>query len=512
MKYFYLYRDYNKILIYPPVNGKTSINIPILQKCMENKAHKFIKTGRDPKETYYDIVPIVCTRDGYIIDGEYHERLPMPTRQWLIRAAYDGIDLDKFYKEWLDVAPLLFNSGIPVHLYRYDRDVIYNAFHSMLRKETMERLPMPDSEQQYWIAMSLHSGYRYADNGWTGYAHQYDFTSFYAYIMLNYEFPCGKPRFARLSEYDPNLLAIFRWNNDTYNGYRKDDSLMLADDGGWNALIYDEKIHGRELFGKYIDTIYPLKMKGYEIAKVYLNNLTGMLARYNWIDKNNEIIDTYRTEGNDNESVIPSSMIFKYPKFSNIYGFICLYGQKMMHEMHTETFKYIHTDGFITTEPIDLDVANEGFKPGDIGYLKYEGYAKYKVESSRKHIILFSSPDLFGIKGCKNAINVYSALRGDKLVYEINNYNERIPLIDPNYNERLPVALVIATEQMTHIVICGSRIYQIEGHISDWRAEVSDSNMTHVYGTIDGKEYCIDYLARILISTRSNTIPSPSSL
>ena len=393
MKVFYQYKSHEEVLCYPNVNVRTlgirysieKINGKILKHRMDTcKKIMYIRTERDPKETCEDIQTAINTNDGYYIAGEYHKRLPYAC-QWLIRNLPNGEpNIEAYYEEWKTVAPVLFKAGMQVNMYTLDRDVIFNSFNELVPETVKEKLKIPNAEEQYWIAQSLHSGYRYAEEGFSGEAHHYDFKSFYPYLQINCDFPCGKPKFVTLKEYDPKLyrFAIYRWNDYSYDGRKKCDVLKLADDGEPNALVWTESIAGRSIFGRYVGTVFPLKEAGYDIAKEYLNKLTGLLAMYNWVKTPPE--DCYNICG---DKYISSDSIFKHPQYAHLYSFICLFGRQMMSDIHKElgdSVKYVHTDGFLTTCKFDDSDINDGMSPNEIGYLRYEGSANYRVQSGRK--------------------------------------------------------------------------------------------------------------------------------
>jgi hypothetical protein len=54
------------------------------------------------------------------------------------------------------------------------------------------------------------------------------------------------------------------------------------------------------------------------------------------------------------------------------------------------------------------------------------------------------------------------------------------------------IAVVVELGSNTYVVACGSDIWQLSGiNVKNWRAEVGNSNVTYVYGTIKGIEYSI---------------------
>ena len=401
---FYQYLNAYKILIFPTpkieggvtlslstINADTLKELLSLSNPRSAKGLNFIKVPHHPKEAYDDIAPVIKVDRKFYYDGKYFDKLP-GARRWLFRELPRGEDVSAAYNEWKTVAPLLLSAGMPVDKYAIDNMAIINGWMNTITPEVDDYLPPLSPEVLFWVAESMHGGYRYSEEGFSGFAYEYDFKSYYADKMINREYPAGVPELKTLTSPDPNLLAIYRWSDGYYSGDRtinkKTRKLRsIAMDGEPNALVWPDRIHGSEIFGQYIGKIYPLKEAGHGIAKSYLNVLTGLIGKYNWTYKDVEDAYTRGVNVKGRERAISLDSIFKLPKYAHLYSFICLYGRQEMaqiHESFGKDFKYAHTDGFLSTVEVDLDECNQGLSPSSIGYLRLVGSGNYTVHSGRK--------------------------------------------------------------------------------------------------------------------------------
>lgn len=154
-----------------------------------------------------------------------------------------------------------------------------------------------------------------------------------------------------------------------------------------NALIYtrDKLIEGHNLFGKYIDYVGKLKMKGVAGAKNILNQLWGSLCQ-------SELKKIIITDDEEKEFPDDCTPVECYPlsdtkymckyvqnekyfstNFARIKPFLIAKGRMKIINIilpHIDFVKRVHTDGFITSKRLDIKL---GEKLGD---LRYEGKCK----------------------------------------------------------------------------------------------------------------------------------------
>jgi hypothetical protein len=153
-------------------------------------------------------------------------------------------------------------------------------------------------------------------------------------------------------------------------------------------LIYtrDKLIKGNDLFGKYVELLYPLKQKNITGAKLLLNILWGALCKKNKISckiNNNEITtDDHPNETKDIQEIIPISdtqTIIKFTtdkciydtKFARIKPFLLSKARVKIGEAIypiIDHVYYSHTDSIISDIPLNLPIIGD-----NIGDLRFEG-------------------------------------------------------------------------------------------------------------------------------------------
>ncbi len=195
---------------------------------------------------------------------------------------------------------------------------------------------------------------------------------------------------------DPKINKQFRFNNencytniDIKHAKRLKLEIELLLDVKWNVIIYKRSdcVTGKELFGDYIDYLFPLKQKGVPRTKKIMNCIWGKLFEKNriklTIDRNNpEITEIY--EDKEVLSLVPfgedklviefclKDQIYKY-SYARIGPFILSYGRYVIFKKirkHIDHIRFLHTDGIISDTKLNLDYGN------DIGDWRYEGFCK----------------------------------------------------------------------------------------------------------------------------------------
>ena len=190
---------------------------------------------------------------------------------------------------------------------------------------------------------------------------------------------------------DSNTNKLFRFNKNNYythidleNARKLKLNIEIIIDDDYNFLYYsrDKCITYNEIFQKFVDLLYPLKYVS-PLIKQTLNILWGSLIELN-TKKHYVGNDNYKISNDDDIiSINPSynnKLLIKTIKNTQIYKtnyarlspFILAKGRYIMSELlyeYRDSIKYIRTDGFLSTEPLN------NLKLGEnIGELRYEGY------------------------------------------------------------------------------------------------------------------------------------------
>lgn len=271
-------------------------------------------------------------------------------------------------------------------------------------------------DEQYWLINSMKGGLLYSSDEKVDKCYEHDVNSFYPSLMLECDFITRKPQFESYKEL-PELTV----ENDTYTLWRckvyKQDNrlfqksrkhskkyfycgldLITAQKEGYKIKLIQDKYHncmrytkdtrlkGKEVFSKFVKTIYKLKKAGVEGSKEMLNCLWGFLFSRNvyklksWngdvVVKDPDLIKRmYMTDKRDkaqycyevfdhkvssNGSILKQRLKFRYARF---VPFLCALGRyKMANVIRPikEHILRIHTDGFLTTKKLkDLDFGDE---------------------------------------------------------------------------------------------------------------------------------------------------------
>jgi len=274
-----------------------------------------------------------------------------------------------------------------------------------------------EQDEAYWISETMIGGLIYAEpyqgEGW-----DYDIISRYPSIQKDPHmlFPIKRGEFFLITtdefinktfyqygiyrvviEFDAAKKKAFRWNNN--NLYTHIDLTLakkiglkyhIIDDGKVNALIYsrDKLVTGSQLFGQFVDLVYPLKEKGLPDAKTLLNCLWGKLCEKDKkvhllkpetefeLYDNREIVKIVpKSLQNTDDLVVKyadTTKMYKFP-YARIGPFLTAKARLTLGTLINEHYDHIvriHTDGFISTAKLNV-------KLGDIlGDLSYKGYCE----------------------------------------------------------------------------------------------------------------------------------------
>jgi len=247
---------------------------------------------------------------------------------------------------------------------------------------------------------------------YTGEAYKYDFTSWYPFIMshpkFNIPFKEGEFRKLDLDLNDeatilstglynciitPNKDVLFRYNNkhdwytqiDINSARKKGLSVELCKEGEYNAYVYSGTVTGHQMFHDSIQYLFEHKKNKVPLAKNVLNAMWGGLCSANTVKMTHDTTqgDFVEKEGRElvdiievnNELHITMARTHDYYKHgeARMKPFLLAKARAYFYEyidQHVgfENVVRIHTDGFITTKKLNVDIGEE------LGQLKYEGY------------------------------------------------------------------------------------------------------------------------------------------
>ena len=192
---------------------------------------------------------------------------------------------------------------------------------------------------------------------------------------------------------DSNINKLFRFNKYrkyTHTSLEHAKSLnlkiTLIQDETANFLHYspDKLIGCNEVFGEYINLLFPLKERKIKFAKLLINILWGSLCEINkshFKYKDEDLIipddsDIYRITPDDKDTktlniICTSRTKFYKTPYARLSPFLISKGRFIISNIlynHRNNIKQIHTDGFISDKLLDnIKTGNE------MGSLVYEG-------------------------------------------------------------------------------------------------------------------------------------------
>lgn len=278
-------------------------------------------------------------------------------------------------------------------------------------------------------------GLMYADNTVEGEMNCFDINSSYPSVMIENSYPYTKPEYSIINErskfgwgiglYHANIHDIDRRlmtisETDWYSSVdmkRADElgyTIELIQDGEFNALQYNKRITGKNLFGAYVNDMYihkntinPLTGKKNPIFKSVLNNLHGLLAqrdkRYYTNDDTSEPFETFDPryteiyERDGNVVVKTKSNAFMRPH-ARLLTFITAFARtkisKLVEPIKDDVYR-IQTDSFLTTvDTIKTD--------NSLGGLKKEYEGEFSIEHVNKIVCVLcgSTAKACSVLGC----------------------------------------------------------------------------------------------------------------
>jgi len=292
-------------------------------------------------------------------------------------------------------------------------------FYTLLPK-SLNCDPYSRDEHQYlcedfWLRSAMGGALTYAEKDTKlENVYDYDVNSMYGSIMCSMDFITRQGEFGVLFEMPEKIkkkdyYSIFRCKitgidekvfqrsrTNFYTGFdvktaqEEGYNIEIMRDGLPNVLTYSKKcrVSGEEVFGQFIRDMYLLKSTGVECAKFVMNSLWGslcmrVLKELNTLNGHVHIEDPvlihslyfrckingkrhYAVKVYEKESLqnCPDIRIkqFKY-NMARFGPFLLALGRRMMANTireHKDKIKYVHTDGFISTEEIpELPISKE---------------------------------------------------------------------------------------------------------------------------------------------------------
>jgi hypothetical protein len=322
-------------------------------------------------------------------------------------------DLKNDYEEFIKKADFL-KEVTHGHYNLYKTGNLIKA--SLYRFYTLNRgLDVEDigTMEANWILNSMKAALIWCKKGFEGPVHEYDINSAYPYIYSHnlFTFPVVSGEFhhftneefqnlkyikygiyrCKITGTDPRL---FRENPDCYYthfdlnrakelGY---SIKLIEDENSPNALIYNNRVNGRHVFGTYVTELqnliaeYP---KQKPLFKKLLNVIWGALCKQNkkvtYLDANVEyeikddiLISLKPSNYNENHFIAKTlnyDNIFNTP-FARIGPFILSKMRYIMSKLVEPHLKYIvriHTDGFFSTRELTFEKTSNTMDSLEIG-------------------------------------------------------------------------------------------------------------------------------------------------
>jgi len=292
------------------------------------------------------------------------------------------------------------------------KDMALNHFYSLTKAYQPEDISNSESN---WINNASCHAVTYWEN-YSGNAHIYDINSRYPHVMQKstnmYPVKAGTWKIIdsiqEKPEYGIYRCVISKSTNDKYKFFvfNSDDhythldvimaqayglNIKLTCDGKPNFLYYpkDCLVSGQLLFKKYVDDLYPLKLRKVKGAKLLLNILWGALCETKTYKKTVDYDIPFDLSGCDVKKLEASDKLrtqftkMNEQQFKTNYGRIKPFLLAFARNQFFFSFRKwehlivrMHTDSLYLTE-----VPSDMLPPSDkLGCLKFEG--TYKVEIS----------------------------------------------------------------------------------------------------------------------------------
>lgn len=312
--------------------------------------------------------------------------------------------LEEKYINFIDEASVLkkeTNGQINLFMSQTNGRTVLNLFLDLTKMIETDKIKY---DEGVWIESTKSGAIIWGDQ-YMGKGYKYDYCSMYPSIMKQETniYPVKKGKFRVLTQDEfmdsahsleeigiyrcvvdtksDNKFAkkLFRWNPKNF--YTNVDIKMARElglkismirDKQPNYLVYsaDACMKGSEIFGKFVDLIFPLKYRKIARAKQFLTMLWGVLGQrsdlgYSILRENSSMLDI-----NSLNFKQLNGSIYK-TNYARTIPFVLAYGRmKITTTMvpFITNIVRIHTDGFIATIPLQISTGN------NIGDLRYEGF------------------------------------------------------------------------------------------------------------------------------------------
>ena len=366
----------------------------------------------------YNSIKYDFNSDYLIVDvdlngGENHRYIKDNEGNYILNdngfRVYEEISIQEIYYNWVRDANLMKQetNGL-INMFKTGgyRETALDLFYKLTKFIEPEEILQ---DEAYWIKSCC--GGIFECEKYEGTLYKYDIVACFTSILADStkKFPIKRGEFKiidTIKEYpefgiyrlkihksdDENINKLFKFSNtgfypqnDLYDAKKLGLKVELIQDGKPNFLHYtrDKLITFNEVFKKFTDVLFDLKVKGIKRAKVILNRLWGALCQINKTKqfiKNNEYklddddeIYSFRCDLFNRENFIIETTKFNsfyQTNYARLYPFIHSFARsKIIGFMlpHKNNIKRIQLDGFLTTKPIHFN------RDAKLGMLNYEG-------------------------------------------------------------------------------------------------------------------------------------------
>ena len=251
-------------------------------------------------------------------------------------------------------------------------DIVINALN---REGLLEACP----KEQGWLHYAYGGGLRVL-KPYTGPGIDYDFCSFYPSILMSNEFPAGKATFSAQERFlDLSVLALYKCtmegpghelfkkpkpgadqerfytNIDVRAALSMGVDIRLCPDE--NTVTWESVCYGADVFGDTIKALYSARAQGAELAKKFVNNMTGACAEGNWVElkPDMEYVTIKNSLFDDGFIVLPKTQVYKRPAICRFPVFMTAYGRDRLRKEilpRMEDVVYAHTDSLVVSKEI----------------------------------------------------------------------------------------------------------------------------------------------------------------
>jgi len=378
-----------------------------------------------PKEplvfTFNDIKGVVNCFDGqssyYEKKDKFLEMRKKPrTAPYILIEKHKDLSLKETYKKYVKEAKEIekkTNGMVNPFVAGDWRKTALKFFYDLTNVFVVE--PIKQIETQ-WIEEGRMGPLVWCQKGYEGKGYEFDFVSMYPSILAdkNMMFPIKEGRSKYIEELpkeldygyyickikksdDPTINRQFRFN--CFNCYTHIDIklarylglriILIQEKDKPNAYIYKSSslVSGKDLFGKYVNTLFRIKQEGIECAKTLLNILWGALFqkdKFKIIKKLGETIELYPGRevlgmGNITDDRFQIELGYKErvfeSDFARLVPFLLAKARYNISTVSTpirHKIVRLHTDGFLAKKDISSKIqCKMGDNLGDMKLKKY---------------------------------------------------------------------------------------------------------------------------------------------